>query len=79
MVVKEIQVVVSWEMIIVSVFLLHIYLQRSRDSGGDSDLSIKQQLSSLMYVLKLVDNRLTKVNNVEITGISFSATNMNDL
>ncbi|KRT79913.1 hypothetical protein AMK59_7365, partial [Oryctes borbonicus] len=39
---------------------------RSRDSGRESDLSIKQQLSSLMYVLKLIDNRLTKVNGTEL-------------
>nr|CAH7757697.1 unnamed protein product [Callosobruchus chinensis] len=36
---------------------------RSRDSGGDSDLSIKQQLSSLNYVVKLIDNKLSKMKN----------------
>lgn len=35
--------------------------KRSRDSGGDSDLSIKQQLNSLIYVLKLVNNRILKL------------------
>ncbi|CAH0557190.1 unnamed protein product [Brassicogethes aeneus] len=48
-----------------------IQLLRSRDSGGDSDLSIKQQLSSLHYVQKLIDNRLSKMDsldNAEIMG-----------
>ncbi|KAF5288724.1 hypothetical protein FQA39_LY15296 [Lamprigera yunnana] len=38
---------------------------RSRDSGGDSDFSIKQQLSSLFYVTKLIDTRLSKLQNIE--------------
>ncbi|KAF5282763.1 hypothetical protein FQR65_LT02760 [Abscondita terminalis] len=42
-----------------------IQLLRSRDSGGESDISIKQQLSSLFYVTKLIDNRLSKIHNVE--------------
>ncbi|XP_017768744.1 PREDICTED: sorting nexin-13-like isoform X2 [Nicrophorus vespilloides] len=42
-----------------------IQLLRSRDSGGDSDLSIKQQLSSLFYVIKIIDNRLSKIDNNE--------------
>lgn len=42
-----------------------IQLLRSRDSGGDSDISVKQQLSSLFYVTKLIDNRLSKLQNVE--------------
>ncbi|CAH1994332.1 unnamed protein product [Acanthoscelides obtectus] len=36
---------------------------RSRDSGGDSDLSVKQQLSSLNYVVKLIDSKLSKMEN----------------
>ncbi|XP_018577466.1 sorting nexin-13 isoform X2 [Anoplophora glabripennis] len=42
-----------------------IHSLRSRDSGGDSDLSIKQQLSSLYYVLKLIDNKLSKMENTD--------------
>ncbi|EFA04766.2 sorting nexin-13 [Tribolium castaneum] len=38
---------------------------RSRDSGGDSDLAIKQQLSSLSYVLKLIESRLIKMQDAE--------------
>lgn len=36
-------------------------LKRSKDSGGDSDLSIKQQLNSLIYLLKLINNRIMKL------------------
>lgn len=36
--------------------------QRSRDAGGE-DLSVKQQLSSLSYVVKLIDARLIKMEN----------------
>ncbi|XP_065164268.1 sorting nexin-13-like isoform X2 [Atheta coriaria] len=42
-----------------------IQLLRSRDSGGESDLNIKQQLSSLYYVVKLIDSRLAKMDNFE--------------
>lgn len=35
---------------------------RSRDSGGDDDTVIKQQLSSLLYVRKVLDNRLGRLN-----------------
>ncbi|XP_022907033.2 sorting nexin-13-like [Onthophagus taurus] len=45
-----------------------IQILRSRDSGGDSDLSIKQQLSSLYYVTKLIDNRLSKLANNQDTS-----------
>ncbi|KAG5894046.1 hypothetical protein JTB14_037890 [Gonioctena quinquepunctata] len=38
---------------------------RSRDSGGESDLTVKQQLSSLHYVLKLIDNKLLKMENMD--------------
>ncbi|XP_023020353.2 sorting nexin-13 [Leptinotarsa decemlineata] len=38
---------------------------RSRDSGGESDLSVKQQLSSLYYVLKLIDSKLSKMENMD--------------
>lgn len=34
---------------------------RSRDSGGDDDSVIKQQLSSLLYVTKVLDNRLARL------------------
>ncbi|GLG99697.1 Sorting nexin-13 [Gryllus bimaculatus] len=34
---------------------------RSRDSGGDDDAAIKQQLSSLLYVRKVIDNRLQRL------------------
>ncbi|KAJ8952481.1 hypothetical protein NQ318_003276 [Aromia moschata] len=40
-----------------------IHTLRSRDSGGESDLSIKQQLNSLYYVLKLIDTKLSKMEN----------------
>ncbi|XP_060516935.1 sorting nexin-13-like isoform X2 [Cylas formicarius] len=42
---------------------------RSRDTGGDSDLSVKQQLSSLTYVTKLIDNRLLKIENAPFEGL----------
>ncbi|KAJ8917534.1 hypothetical protein NQ315_005583 [Exocentrus adspersus] len=42
-----------------------IHSLRSRDSGGDSDLLIKQQLSSLYYVSKLIDNKLSKMENTD--------------
>jgi sorting nexin-13 len=45
--------------------LKEIQQLRSRDSGGESDLAIKQQLSSLFYVLKLIDSRLTKMEDSE--------------
>ncbi|KAJ9575635.1 hypothetical protein L9F63_007496, partial [Diploptera punctata] len=34
---------------------------RSRDSGGDDDTSVKQQLSSLLYVRKVIENRLQRL------------------
>lgn len=34
---------------------------RSRDSGGEDDTAIKQQLSSLLYVRKVIDNRLQRL------------------
>nr|CAD7577198.1 unnamed protein product [Timema californicum] len=34
---------------------------RSRDSGGDEDTSVKQQLSSLLYVRKVIDNRTQRL------------------
>lgn len=40
-------------------------LKRSRDSGGECDFSIKQQLNSLMYVLKLINNRSAKLETVK--------------
>jgi hypothetical protein len=48
--------------------LKEIQQLRSRDSGGESDLAIKQQLSSLFYVLKLIDSRLTKMEDSENLG-----------
>ncbi|KAK5645980.1 hypothetical protein RI129_004444 [Pyrocoelia pectoralis] len=42
-----------------------IQVLRSRDSGGESDISIKQQLSSLFYITKLIENRLSKLQNSE--------------
>lgn len=42
-----------------------IHNLRSRDSGGE-DLSIKQQLSSLSYVVRLIDNRLAKRENLDV-------------
>ncbi|CAH1105443.1 unnamed protein product [Psylliodes chrysocephalus] len=51
---------------------LEIQSLRSRDSGGDSDLTVKQQLSSLYYVLKLIDNKLSKMENMDSSdGQSF--------
>lgn len=44
---------------------IFLYFKRSRDAGGE-DLSVKQQLSSLSYVIKLIDNRLAKMDNIEI-------------
>ncbi|KAJ3654689.1 hypothetical protein Zmor_013862 [Zophobas morio] len=45
--------------------LKEIQQLRSRDSGGESDLAIKQQLSSLFYVLKLIETRMTKMEDTE--------------
>ncbi|CAG9769009.1 unnamed protein product [Ceutorhynchus assimilis] len=39
-----------------------IHNLRSRDAGGE-DLSVRQQLSSLSYVTKLIDARLAKMEN----------------
>ncbi|CAG9855944.1 unnamed protein product [Phyllotreta striolata] len=47
---------------------LEIQTLRSRDSGGESDLSVKQQLSSLYYVLKLIDNKLSKMENMDMSS-----------
>ncbi|XP_076269181.1 sorting nexin-13-like isoform X2 [Rhynchophorus ferrugineus] len=47
-----------------------IHNLRSRDAGGE-DLSVKQQLSSLSYVIKLIDNRLAKMDNIEIDSDNF--------
>lgn len=46
-------------------FIVNLCLKRSRDSGGESDFSIKQQLNSLMYVSKLINNRLGKLETVK--------------
>ncbi|KAK9869740.1 hypothetical protein WA026_003476 [Henosepilachna vigintioctopunctata] len=43
-----------------------IQILRSRDSGGDCDLIIKQKLSSLFYVLKLIESRISKMDNLDI-------------
>lgn len=51
--------------------LKEIQILRSRDSGGESDLSIKQQLSSLSYVLKLIDNRLSKMENADSLSMDY--------
>lgn len=40
---------------------LFIMEQRSHDIGGEDDIVIKQRLSSLLYVKKLVDHRLQKM------------------
>lgn len=40
-----------------------IAVQRSKDSGGEDDAEIKQQLSSLMFVLKTVDNRIRRLQD----------------
>ncbi|XP_056629792.1 sorting nexin-13-like isoform X1 [Diorhabda sublineata] len=44
---------------------LEIQTLRSRDLGGESDLAVKQQLSSLYYVLKIIDNKLSKMENMD--------------
>lgn len=38
-----------------------IAVQRSKDSGGDDDIIIKQQLSSLLFVKRVVDHRLQRL------------------
>ncbi|KAL3282364.1 hypothetical protein HHI36_005550 [Cryptolaemus montrouzieri] len=43
-----------------------IQILRSRDSGGECDLVVKQKLSSLFYVLKLIDSRISKIDNADI-------------
>ncbi|CAN8021096.1 unnamed protein product [Ixodes persulcatus] len=40
-----------------------IAVQRSRDSGGDDDTVIKKQLNSLLYLKKVVENRLQRLND----------------
>lgn len=35
--------------------------QRSRDSGGDDDTWVKQQLSSLLYVGKVIDSQINRL------------------
>ncbi|XP_072388221.1 sorting nexin-13-like isoform X2 [Diabrotica undecimpunctata] len=44
---------------------LEIQTLRSRDSGRESDLAVKQQLSSLYYVQKLIDSKLSKMGNTD--------------
>lgn len=34
---------------------------RSKDSGGDDDLTVKQQLNSLLYVKKILDTRMIRL------------------
>jgi len=38
-----------------------IALLRSHDLGGEDDILIKQQLSSLLYVKKIIEHRLLKL------------------
>ena len=38
-----------------------LYLQRSRDSGGGDDAWVKQQLSSLVYVGKIIEGRINRI------------------
>lgn len=45
------------------IVLEEIHILRSRDSGGDNET--KQTLSSLLYVLKLIDSRITKLDNMD--------------
>lgn len=40
---------------------LDIAIQRSRDTGGDNDTNIKQQLSSLQYVKTLCETRIQRL------------------
>lgn len=40
-----------------------IAVQRSRDAGGDDDTVIKKQLNSLHYLMKVVENRLQRLND----------------
>ncbi|GLV38789.1 snazarus [Carabus blaptoides fortunei] len=42
---------------------------RSRDSGGESDAAIKQQLSSLNYLIKIIDNRMSKLEDTDNPGL----------
>jgi sorting nexin-13 len=39
----------------------YVVSQRSRDSGREDDASVKQQLSSLLYVRKVIENRLHRL------------------
>jgi sorting nexin-13 len=43
------------------VLSVYVMLQRSRDSGREDDASVKQQLSSLLYVRKVIENRLQRL------------------
>jgi hypothetical protein len=38
-----------------------VWSQRSRDSGREDDASVKQQLSSLLYVHKVIETRLQRL------------------
>lgn len=44
-------------------YMYLIFSQRSRDSGGEADSVIKQQLSSLNYLIKIIDNRMAKLQD----------------
>lgn len=41
--------------------LSYLIIKRSHDIGGEDDIVIKQRLSSLLYVKKIVDHRLQKM------------------
>ena len=45
------------------VIILKIIIQRSRDSGGrDEGTEVKQQISSLEYVKKIIDSRIHRLD-----------------
>ncbi|XP_044751321.1 sorting nexin-13-like [Coccinella septempunctata] len=46
------------------IVLEEIHILRSRDSGADNET--KQTLSSLLYVLKLIESRITKMDNIDL-------------
>ena len=45
-----------------------IALLRSHDLGGDSDIDTKQSLNSLLYVKKIVEHGLQKVQGSSENG-----------
>jgi len=53
----RLSVIHCWNMMVFN----DVWSQRSRDSGREDDASVKQQLSSLLYVHKVIETRLQRL------------------